>query len=42
MESEGITVLSDKCKGSGNSSGVDSDENVQHENKSEVRFFFFG
>ena len=42
MESEDKTVLSDKCEGSGNSSEVDSDENVQNEKKSEVRFFLFG
>ena len=41
MESEDKTVLSDRCEGSGNSSEVDSDENVQNKNKSEVRFVSF-
>ena len=41
MDSEGKTVLSDKCEGSGNSSEVDSDENVQHEKKSDVRYLYF-
>ena len=37
MESEGNKVLSDKSEGSRSSTEVDSDENVQHENKSTVR-----
>ena len=41
MESEGKTVLSGKCAGSGNSSEADRDENVQHEKKSDVRYFSF-
>jgi hypothetical protein len=41
MESEGSTVLSDKCEGGGNSSKAESDENVQHEKKSSVRMLIF-
>ena len=44
MESEGNLVLSNKCEDSRKSSEVDSDENIPHEKKSNVRIFllFFG
>jgi hypothetical protein len=41
MESEGKAVLSNKCQGRGNSSEIDRNENVQHEKKSDVRYFYF-
>ena len=40
MESEGNTVLSVKCEDRRKSSEGDSDENVPHEKKSNVRMFF--
>ena len=39
MDSEAKAVLSDKHEGSGSSSEVESDKNVQHEKKSDVRYF---
>ena len=41
MESEGKTVLGEKCEGSGNSSEVDSDENAQHEKNPNVRILVY-
>ena len=41
MESEGNTVLSVKCEDRRKSSVGESDENVPHEKKSNVRMLFF-
>ena len=41
MESEGNTDLSAKCEDRRKSSEGDSDQNVPHEKKSNVRMLFF-